>query len=331
MYLLPGMLYGLYLGSSSGNWALLFLSGASAVIWLIAGKQRELEGEVSFSGTHVFVGYRRLSHWVCLWPAKIRDRVYEQVFSKPAGFDGDEFEALAKSSNWFLGMSSHGPLYLPLGTQGHHALVVGPTGSGKTQLIKNLLQGPEIEVVAIDFKGGLGFSDLEAIRLLTNLDNDANEFWSFLNRLLDQREAEVLLGNKPSTLLVIADELASIISSSLQAQSTIERLVTKGRSLNVVFIGANQTLSGIPRNILANCLLRIIVGVVDPVDMAQLGVTRNHSLHQAGLGKASLVSSGEVLSFEFSCIQKEKEKAPTEVDANPFLARVAPMHESIHL
>lgn len=333
LYLLPGVLYGLYLGLSSGNWALLFLTAGSALIWLFAGQRRELEGEISFSGERSYLGYRRLSRVVFLWPAKIRDRVYERVFSKPEVFDQEEFEDLAKTSPWFLGFSAQGPVHLPVGSYGHHGLVIGPTGSGKTQLIRNLAQGPDLEVIGIDFKGGLGFSELDMVRLLTNLDGDSNEFWFFLNRMLDQREAEVLLGNSPKNLLVIADELASILASSLQAQSTIERLVTKGRSLNVVFIGASQTLSGIPRTILANCLLRIIVGAVDPVDIAQLGVIRNHSSHQAGLGKASLIVAGAASSFEFGCLQNKtkKEKAPTEVDANPFLARFDPTPESIHL
>lgn len=332
-FLLPSIVYGGYLATTTGNWALLVLSGGSLLVWWVFGNNQRLQGEVSFDNDRVFVGRKRLHRFVFLWPAGLRDRVFEAVFV-PRESSVEDFEKLAKRKQWFLGLSAEQEVVLPVGSKGHHCLVIGPTGSGKTELLRNLAMNFDGDLIAVDFKGGLGLAPLNPVRILTNHNQEPEEFWNFISVLLDAREQSLIENSNPSQLLLMVDELALVLYSSLQAQKIIERVVSKGRSLGVVLVAASQTLSGISRTVMANCTLRIAVGAIDTVDLAQLGITQKSAAHNPVQGFASLIVDGTVEKFQFSPLWKgaEKEMAPTEtVSANPLLARFAPMHESIHL
>ena len=334
-FLLPSLIYGAYLAATTGNLALLFLSGGSVLVWAIFGNQAKLTGDVRFENGRTYIGKRRLHRFVFLWPASIRDLVFEAAFAKSSDWSDEHFYSIARRKPWLLGLGSAGEVYLPVGQGGHHCLVVGPTGSGKTELLRNLAINFESDLIAIDFKGGLGLAPLEPMKIFTNQSDSPEDFWQFLSQLLDYRERGLITGDTPNQLLLVVDELALVLTSGQSAQRVIERVVSQGRSLGVVMLAATQTLSGISRVLLANCTLRIAIGAIDSVDLAQLGVNQRAETHVSGRGHASLIVDGKLSGFRFSplWVFPEKKLAPADssASANPLMARFAPMHESIHL
>jgi hypothetical protein len=115
----------------------------------------------------------------------------------------------------------------------------------------------------------MGFEDFAGLeRLATNLDDNLEDFWVAVTDELDRREA----GGSLRPLLLVVDELGAVLATR-SAPPVLERVVSKGRSLGVHLVAANQTLSAVGRTLIANCALRAVVGSVDPIDAAQLAIT----------------------------------------------------------
>jgi S-DNA-T family DNA segregation ATPase FtsK/SpoIIIE len=170
-----------------------------------------------------------------------------------------------------------------------HVFVVGPTGSGKSQLLRILAKSltnrylpTEVQVILVDFKGGglldgLGLEPWLLARL-SDLDDDRAELWGLVLEQLQQRERD-WVAMKPR-LLIIVDELAEVLRDQA-ACVALTSVAARGRSLGVHLVLANQGLSGVPRDLLLNLRLRIALAGVDQVELVQLG------------GKASPLTSGQ--------------------------------------
>jgi S-DNA-T family DNA segregation ATPase FtsK/SpoIIIE len=224
-------------------------------------------------------------------------------------------------------------LTFDLARDGPHGLIVGSTGSGKSELLKLitsslLVSVPDpIELVLIDFKGGAGLRDLNrhpwSLTLITDLDKERQErFWHYLGGELKSRE--VLLSqqgvssiSESSTLkrmLVLADELPAIISSHPLALPTLEAIAARGRSLGVHLIATSQSLSGIPRALITNLTLRFAIGVTDPGDLISLVPTMRAT---SATGSRALAIWGSNTSwFDFPMIKElpslDREKVSPE-------------------
>ena len=161
------------------------------------------------------------------------------------------------------------------GGMGPHGLVVGATGSGKSEMLRTLVSslvighGPEhLALMLVDFKGGATFASMEHIPhiagVITNLQDDL----TLVDRMRDalygemQRRQEVLkqAGNLPNVtayqdlidegepleplphLLVIVDEFSELLTAKPDFAELFLAIGRIGRSIGVHLLLASQKL-----------------------------------------------------------------------------------------
>lgn len=304
LWLMPSMLMGVYLGATTGMWQLAVMSAVSGVTAVLVARVRSREPkelpEVRINRRGVWVGKRRLPRsrffWRKSWKTAV-DRKLQQDFAgglRSARTDSLSFVA---GFGFELNLLEHGP----------HLFLVGPTGSGKSRwldlVLRSICGSPQL--LLADYKGGAtlsGFGDC-----VTDLcDEDVrNAFWVGLGELLEERErylrvqgvsraAEV---NLPPVVVVV-DELVHALRLDRAALPALSALAARGRSLAVHLICASQSVSGVPRELLVNLGLRVILCGTDEVDALQLGAKQKPTA-RAGFGSGLAVGLGE-FSFPFS-------------------------------
>ncbi|WP_306204569.1 type VII secretion protein EccCa [Actinoplanes sp. RD1] len=167
------------------------------------------------------------------------------------------------------------------GGSGPHGLIVGATGSGKSELLRTLVTGlalthsPELlSFVLIDFKGGAAFAPLRELPhvsgLITNLADDAAMIDRVLAALMgeQQRRQRILRdagnfdtvrdyqirraagatgpGGDPleplPTLLIIVDEFGELLSGRPEFAELFVQIGRVGRSLGMHLLMATQRL-----------------------------------------------------------------------------------------
>jgi hypothetical protein len=315
LFLLPSLGYGLILFTTTGNAMLLWLSLATMAVWVIHSQRKSLDLNlpVSFVDQRVWIGERRLSLFPPFWGSEVRNLVYSEAFgSKP--FQDLDPETLFQKQ---IGISTCGhAVHQPISATNPHAILIGPTGSGKTELMKLIAAQYGSEIWAIDFKGGAGFHNFHGVSKLVT-DRDLGS----LAELLDEFSHRQLQPANPRLLLVV-DELGEALREPRVAK-LVEQVAAKGRSLNVMLLAANQTLSQIPRTVWVNCANRISVAA-DLVDRAQLGFTGKPPAKFESLLTAELLQGSKQLSFGFAVGVNQEKTASAKTEAvNPLLTRVS--------
>ena len=177
-----------------------------------------------------------------------------------------------------IGIQKNGPLVLDLkemavGGYGPHGLVVGATGSGKSELLRTVITSlammhdpATINFVLVDFKGGAAFADFEHLPhvagIITNLENDPLLISRMYASLAgEQNRRQAMLGNagnlsnirqyqakwrkNPSMepmpyLLVIVDEFAQLIANHDEFLALFTRFGQVGRSLGIHMMLSTQ-------------------------------------------------------------------------------------------
>ncbi|HEV7973677.1 type VII secretion protein EccCa [Amycolatopsis sp.] len=180
-----------------------------------------------------------------------------------------------------LGVNPEGrPVELDLkesaeGGMGPHGLVIGATGSGKSELLRTLVTGlavthssEKLNLALIDFKGGATFAGMTELphtcAVITNLSDDL----ALVDRMADAINGEVLrrqellhsAGNYASvrdyerardgganlsplpSLLVIIDEFSELLSSRPEFIDLFVTIGRLGRSLGIHLLLASQRL-----------------------------------------------------------------------------------------
>jgi hypothetical protein len=272
LFVLPSVGYGIYLFLTTGSPILLIMSALTVAVWSVVSSQREhdLKGQVSVRAGRVYLGDRRLSLFPWLWGKQVRNLVYESIARSRLEAQSD----LAIEPGALLDLDSRELFRPKLDERDPHLLIIGRSGSGKTQLLRWLLQSaPEFRV--IDYKGGVDFRDLDRNLLFTQDDQIMATEW--LQGLLHAREQ----GLHEAPIWIVVDELGELLRVG-KLGGVLESIAAKGRGIGVHLVLVNQTMTAIPRTIWANCANRIVLQA-DPVDRVQLGFSPSGPNHVPGV------------------------------------------------
>jgi S-DNA-T family DNA segregation ATPase FtsK/SpoIIIE len=151
------------------------------------------------------------------------------------------------------------------GGQGPHGLVVGATGSGKSELLRALIcqlaqrHGPdELALLLIDHKGGAALQELSRLPqvagLVTNLasaDDAARVRSSLCSEVqrrqlvlreagVESREALVATGAHLPRLVVVIDEFGELLDTDPDLLEVLVRIGRLGRSLGIHLVLSSQ-------------------------------------------------------------------------------------------
>ena len=335
--LIPGLLLGVVMALVTGMWQFAlftFVSVLSAALTMALMRKKRKEPDEDFSDqplwvtpTALAIGDKVLPKSGWLFKDQHSDIFFEH-FSKLAverevRNRTQELEASFYKSNrvgqlpFWAGVAEGNNLEFDLVKDGPHALIVGSTGSGKSEFLKlitsSMLVGVrkgQLQLVLADFKGGAALRGLNehpaSLTLVTDLDEGRHErFWLYLAGELKRRER--LLANagvssidaypELARMIVLADELPAIITSHPLAIGTLDAIAARGRSLGVHLIATSQSLSGIPRALITNLSMRFALGAMDPGDLISLlpgvraGVTN--------AARAIAIWGSNTISFDF--------------------------------
>jgi energy-coupling factor transporter ATP-binding protein EcfA2 len=319
IWMLPSLVLGLYLGFSTGMWQLALMSFGSALIAVVVSRVRrpsaangaQSAGPFTSVGKKIFYLDKPLTRWRWMLSPKLRAAARSMVAERARDQNlqlvlpsllGRGFRAsLPGELSVVIGESEGSAFELDLALA-PHTFVVGPTGSGKSQLLRILAKSltnrylpNEVQLVLVDFKGGglLDGMDLEPwlVARLSDLDGDRPALWGRVLEQLQQRERDPTLVTP--RLLIIVDELAEVLRDQA-ASLALTSVAARGRSLGVHLLLANQGLSGVPRDLLLNLRLRVALAGVDQVELVQLG------------GKASPLMSGQSPTIAARLIQHQE-------------------------
>ena len=233
----------------------------------------------------------------------------------------NRFERSRAKLSVALGFSENAIVQKSLVDDGPHTILIGSTGSGKTELLRlmlrELLQSEtKPELVCIDFKGGLGLEEFRSRSLAFASDHDLEQ----TQKLFEWLEAELakreLSSNRPKSLVIAIDELSHLLSSVKKCADVLNSIAARGRSAQMHLVMTNQNLVGVNRALLSNVKLRVLIGNPDPVDGAMLGqLARANSAAtvESGLARAQIVAHGaiaEQFSFPLPIEQRLEQPQP---------------------
>ncbi|MGF1652168.1 MAG: FtsK/SpoIIIE domain-containing protein [Actinomycetales bacterium] len=245
-----------------------------------------------------------------------------------------------------LGVTEQGPLILDLLTDGPHGLVVGTTGSGKSELLRTLVaslaaaHSPDrLTFLLVDFKGGGAFDACaglpHTVGLVTDLDEHLAaralrclraELRHREHRLREAGVSDLRDYHAPSPplprLLIVIDEFATLAVELPGFLSALVDVAQRGRSLGIHLLLATQRPQGVvDGKIRSNTNLRIALRVQDDADSRDVIGTRQAAdvgRRQAGRGFVRL-GAAEVVAFQAALVSgTPSADAAGTLDLRPF-------------
>jgi S-DNA-T family DNA segregation ATPase FtsK/SpoIIIE len=295
---------GVYFGLTTGMWHMVFMAGFTALVAIVLRLRlvttKEFRLELRSRG--VFVNGRRVSNWIRLWPKPWREEYSRQFEAILAGASQKLTKTNFERLSFVVGFGCE----LNLETQGPHLFLVGPTGSGKSRLLQLILSSISGDIILrlADYKGGATLAKFGDCVTDLSPDDVREAFWAGLLDLLREREHYLVLHNVSRvsetglpSVLVVVDELAHAVRQDRSALATLSSIAARGRSLGVHLICASQSVSGVPRELLVNLNLRMVLAGTDEVDALQLGA-KAKPVRLPGVG-SGLVVGGFEFRFPF--------------------------------
>jgi DNA segregation ATPase FtsK/SpoIIIE, S-DNA-T family len=242
------------------------------------------------------------------------------------------------------------PLVLDLkeaaeGGIGPHGLVVGATGSGKSELLRTIVAGlaathppGQLAFVLVDFKGGAAFAPLaplpQVAGLITNLQSDL----SMVDRAMAALQGELarrqrllhLAGNQPDLraytarraadprleplpyLLVVVDEFGELLAVRPEFLDLFTAIGRVGRSLGMHLLLASQRLDeGRLRGLDSHLRFRICLRTFSAAEStAVLGVPDAHHLPPAPGTALIKVDASPPVPFTAALLSTERPDPP---------------------
>lgn len=201
-----------------------------------------------------------------------------------------------------FGVTAEQPAMLDLVADGPHAIVIGVTGSGKSELLTSWIVAlcaahspAEVSFLLVDFKGGRTFDALAPLPHVTGVLTDLDETAAL--RAVESLRAEVrhrervlaAVGARDvgeaagalSRLVIVIDEYAALVAAHPSLHDLFGDIAARGRALGMHLILASQRAAGVFRDaVLANAPLRISLRVADAGDSRAV----------LGTGEAALLS-----------------------------------------
>jgi len=187
-----------------------------------------------------------------------------------------------------IGVSGGEPVLLDLVADGPHAVVIGVTGSGKSELLTTWIAGmcrgrtpQQLALLLVDFKGGRTFDALEALPHVTGVLTDLDEAQAL--RAVESLRAEIRyreqvlaavgardIGEADGALgrlVIVVDEYAALVAMRPELHDLFADVAARGRALGMHLVLASQRAAGGFRDgVLANAPLRIAFRVTDAAD-----------------------------------------------------------------
>lgn len=321
LWFIPSLAYGLMLAFTSGSYFLLVSSVLTVLVALIVryriSRRPKLVAQTALRviNNRIYLDDYRMPRAQILWTPEQFDFIFERLAIKADLQSCQQALAEARATldgadlQFALGLSRDQVIIRSLVIDGPHAILVGSTGSGKTELLRTILLDlrfgqHDAQLICIDFKGGVG---LQPFRLLCSAfasDHDLQQASDVLLWLRDELARRELNPGKHQLLVIAIDELGHLLSSVKTSAETLAAIAARGRSAGMHLLMTNQNLVGVSRALLSNIKLRIVVGQPDPVDAAMLGSVAKSDWQgsdPALTGRGQIVGHGTTgVAFEFA-------------------------------
>ena len=304
LWLLPSLIMGGFFAISTGNWLMLASTVLMFGVSFVMSRKRTIPiGELVISNKAVSLGGKKLPAWNLFWSKALHESVLRALEAEPAeqvAYGAIDWQS-GKADSFAVGVAN----WHSLASGAGHLLVIGPTGSGKSELIHLAMASldPGVQVLIADYKGGAVLTESSDIHGVSDLDSDDSQkfFWGAIQQELARREYElklrgvasieaaVRIGQGFPRLLVIVDEVVAAIRNCPASLPSLTAVATRGRSLGVHLMATSQSMVGIPRELLVNLRSRLALAGTDEVELLQLGFKETF-LKPARNTKAALFS-----------------------------------------